>query len=68
MKKLLTAIVLILIATNVVLADTRVAVVDVNALVSNSSQVKALKNEQTIKTRINEVNVDTKTDNGILTL
>ena len=49
MKKLLTAIALILIATNVVLADTKVAVVDVNAIVSNSSQVKALKNEQQAK-------------------
>lgn len=46
MKKLFTAIAFILIATNAVFADTTVAIVDVNALVSSSSQVKALKNEQ----------------------
>ena len=49
MKKLLTAIAVILVATNISFADTKVAVVDVNAIVSNSSQVKALKNEQQAK-------------------
>ena len=49
MKKLLTVIALVLVTTNIALADTKVAVVDVNAIVSNSSQVKALKNEQQAK-------------------
>ena len=49
MKKLFVMIVMVFIATNMAFADTKIAVVDVNAIVSNSSQVKALKNEQQAK-------------------
>lgn len=51
MKKTIftVAIILGLASMNVALADTKIAVVDVQAVVAKSKQVQALKNEQTKK-------------------
>ena len=46
MKKLLVMLAILAISTSSSMAVSKVAVVDVNAVVTNSSQVKALKAEQ----------------------
>ena len=49
MKKVFISIITILVGANITLAESNIAVVDINKVVSSSTQVKALKTEQQAK-------------------